>query len=283
MYLIKRAGSDLYFSSVGSYDRPKWVPLDEATRYAISEMASKAQTNLIRNLHLGISIVYESDEKAKMIAAKQAVSPEASDYELDSETPENREDEQINAIVDDDLGIEKQPLDPEAPMPVDDPMNAGDYPDEDEQFIDDTGNDGAADVDLTISEADAPKVEPMNFANTVKPLEVLVPDEEGKVQVPANVMRSLETVVKDATHIVDTTATQEKHQFAYALAGQAQILIDHLKKKTVDGIRDAQIALTALDNRLFYRLPRLATDFIMSGGKVQTLSDLFKQIKKESK
>lgn len=285
MYLIKHSGSKLYFSSAGSYDRPKWVPLAEATRYVASDFASKAHTHLIRNMFLNTSIVSEATEQAaQMVAAKQA-EPKTPNYDLTSDTEESREEEQVNVMVNDDLGIE-EPEEPEEAMPVDDPMNANDYPDqpnEEEQLVDTTIDDGASEVDLTISESDQPKAKEIELKDTTKPLEDLVPGENEGVQVPDAIIRALDHTAKEADIIADTTGAMEKQQFAIALAGNARILAELLRKKTVDSIRDAQIKLTSLDNRLFYRLPRLATDFIMSGGKKQTVSDLFTTLRKDNK
>ena len=108
-----------------------------------------------------------------------------------------------------------------------------------------------------------------------------------KVKVPANVMSELKAAVDEAAKNAEFSNTRDdaKSSFLLTTAEALKTVLVCLELGTVDGIKQAQIAVQGMMSPIVNHIPASVIKFISMGGKKPTLKDLFdakRSDKKES-
>jgi hypothetical protein len=141
-YVIARnRGRDQFFTSSSAYDRPKWIPLAEATVYLTAELAQTAFTKLARSGayecrivpvkeafefqmpdeapqdpnaetdQMEVDIVPDGEGESEMVAADQTGEPELPGDEGSELDDEDADDQEVLDMVDAALTGEEPPAD----------------------------------------------------------------------------------------------------------------------------------------------------------------------------
>ena len=98
-----------------------------------------------------------------------------------------------------------------------------------------------------------------------------------KIKVPSAVMAALKQALSEFNKCSDPDVTRDDIRSSHCMtvAAAIQTLIDDLNKHTVDGLKWAQIHLTAFMSPISNHIPAVASKYIISGGASNSLKNMY--------
>lgn len=108
---------------------------------------------------------------------------------------------------------------------------------------------------------------------------------DDKINVPANVLSDLKSVIDEFTKEANDKNTRDdtRASFCMTVASAFQQLMDDLKLGTVGGVKQAQIHVTSWMNPITSHLPVSVQKFVYMGGQKPTLKNLFDEKREDKK
>lgn len=304
-YLISRnRATELFFTKKSSYDRPQWVPIQEASEFPTAELAERAARKLYgygayeaRIIHISeaIDIEMPDDEQElpqqagtpaddnqegnetieiKMVAQKQG-EPEVPDFSVDS--PENDDelvgDEDVAAGVADD---EQDGMNTKKPLvnPLGGMSESATMPTRPE------GDAQPSENKMTVLDVKKPeeiKYKDRATTNADNVSQVVANSDDEKVNVPADVKSALKTVISTFNKAAEfsNTVDDSKASFCMTVASAFEQLATLLDQGTVGSLKAAQIYVASWMNPITMHLPDTVQKFIYTGGRKSSLKNLF--------
>lgn len=314
-YLIARNRSaDAFFTSASSYDRPSWVALTEAKKYATAELAQAAATKLYRHGAYEARIVSvqeamafdfppedaegkkqdvapvalpndeealaQQSDKGEMVAAEQQPAP-------DGDENNGGLDDELEDLVDQASGEEPgmKPRNSESGEELAQRLSSGEgglgesatMPAKPPLDAQPSENDKTADKlpkTPAIKYKDPSELE--NPADDESANSVILPHDE-KIKIPSEVMTALNTAIAEFDKGATYAGNQndDKASFCMTVADAFKSLKANLDQGTVAGLKAAQVNMTSWMNPITSHLPEVVQKFIYMGGRKPTLQNMF--------
>lgn len=290
-YVVAQSrNSGTFFTSSSAYDRPKWLPLSEATVYQSAELAQRAAVKLATHAHYS----------AVAIPLAEAMPPEPelnqndlgdtdappADEELptDDQPSDEASDREMQAADQEDVcaTCKHEPC----TCPSDEEGDAGDdqLSTDDPTAVDQESGDLPPD-DSTVRRM-GESVEEMKFSDsaTVPATGDDVSANEGKIVVPKSTITELVAAISKAEKQVkqDDNRNDTSASFHMTVVDALTQLKDHLTAGTSESLKSAQILFTSLMSPIQYHVPDEAKRIILSGGARPSLKDMFNVKLKEA-
>lgn len=263
-YVIALGRKDLYFTKTSSYDKPRWVNLDESSVFQTAELAELSCKKLYKNGCYFAKVVH-IEEQQKMVANVQQADDQQNNInnnQSSDKSTDNKDDQQhdqeIEQKVDQKLDIDL--ADREA---VDSTLDA-------EQQL----------ADKLTNESTYQKIKFNSIAVDPDHLKQAIDQtaSEENVTVPTQVVSDLRKEIKKYNKLANSQHTSVAAGSFYLTVVNAFSTLDSLlSQQTAEGVKQAQTELTSWMNPLSSLLPQSVVQFVVKGGKKKSLKDFYQK------
>lgn len=294
-----------FFTSTSSYSRPKWIALDEATKYFTADAADRAVRLLWKNgsysaqiipLDEAMDITFGPERRASEMGQDQDFD---SDYDSEIDDIESEIDEPIGEPTDseiddeccDDSGSPEVTtftiIRSDAPAPNDEddsdelddglPADFDDLEDDLEDEHSDETDDLESVDDDEQDEFRRPAVRESADVEQIKSDKV-----EEKIKLPADLRKKMTDVASSCEKEAKAYEQRDENRasFCRTVANAVKDILADIDQGTPEGFKSAQLYIAGLMSPIQHKLPSDAVTFIMRGGSKPTLGDIFASIQK---
>lgn len=287
--IAKNKGREQFFTSSSSYDRPNWIPIDEATIYPTAEIAQRAVSKLWNNGSYSAKIISLSEMKDLLPTTSPKPEDEMiADADEDSDDSINLDADTIELVSDDNLEDEEnEPEYEENEMAFTTPIEQKLMKGQRSKYPTGVGPSRMTEAklpskpkaDLLPDENDTTAVD-LKQPEVIKykqqlntPADVNFSDEIDSLHNPNNtpndILQSLKDSIKQFDEVASYNNGKDDAQASMALtisAALSDILAD-LSLGTKEGLHKAQTRFTSYMNPITTNFPPDVVDYLYKKGR----------------